>query len=368
MGKAGFELEIGGMQFKEGFKNSVVLAAFQRGENNFFRIEAEGGKVLGGKSAYPEIVSAPFATKGDIRFFFEIIKKFCTKAGESAFGESVEIMKGYVGSEVNVNLYDSPKYQLIVKEKNPSIQTNLSIPYHTLCDLNLGDDFERAKDIAREIVGKYGGRLENAFQRKLMSFFAQLAYQTYVYTKNRIVPTEFCHSSCWINKEILADVESHEKAATGTKVSNAKLNFDVLLKTSQAEVLNEIFTEEERVILLAVLDNYKDLWGRKFKGARGGLSVCTDSYAFAKIRQRVERNITACNGKEGAEFVFTEPRIASIIGIQNGEIVIELRKSENPVNALLREYCDCKRNKELAYINNLFPLLKKEYGVDFPEI
>ena len=276
-------------------------------------------------------------------------------------------MKGYAGSEVIVNLYNSPKYQFIVKEKNPSIQTNLSISYQALCDLKLGDDFERAKDIAKDIVGKYGGRLENAFQRKMMSFFAQLAYQTYVYTKNRIVPTEFCYSSCRINEEILADVESHEKAATGTKVSNAKLNFDVLLKTSQAEVLNEIFTEEERVILLAVLDNYKDLWGQKFKGARGGLSVCTDSYAFEKIRQRVEQNIAACNGQEGAKFVFTEPRIASIIGIQNGEIVIELRKSENPVNALLREYCDCKRNKELAYINNLFPLLKKEYGIEFPD-
>lgn len=367
MGKAGFELEIGGMQFKEGFKNSVILAAFQRGENDFFRIEAEGGKVLGGESAYPEIVSAPFVTKGDICLFFEIIKKFCMKAGESAFGESVEIMKGYAGSEVKVNLYNSPKYQFIVKEKNPSIQTNLSISYQMLCDLKLGNDFERAKGVAKEIVEKYGERLENIFKRKLMSFYAQLAYQTYVYTRNRIVPTEFCYSSCRINEEILTDVELHKKAATGTKVSNAKLNFDVLLKTSQAEVLNEIFTEEERAILLAVLDNYKDLWGRKFEGARDGLPVCEDSYAFAKIRQRVKQNIAACNGQEGAEFVFTEPRIASIIGIQNGEIVIELRKSENPVNALLREYCDCKRNKELAYINTLFPLLKKEYGIEFPD-
>lgn len=367
MGKAGFELEIGGMQFNKGFKNSVVLAAFQRGEKDFFRIEAEGQKVLGEKSAYPEIVSAPFATKGDICFFFKIIKLFCMEAGENTFDESVRIIERCARGEVIVNLYDSPKYQSKIKEKNPSIQTNLSIPYYTLYDLKLGDDFERAKGIAKEIVEKYGGPLENALKRKLMSFFAQLAYQTYVYTKNKIDPTVFCYSSCRISEEILADVESHEEAATGTKVSNAKLHFDVLLKTSQAEVLNEIFTEEERTILLAVMDNYRDLWGRKFEGARGGLPVCADSYAFAKIRQRVEWNIAACNGQEGAKFVFTEPRIASIIGIQNGEIVIELRKSKNPVNALLREYCDRKRNKELTYINTLFPLLKEEYNIEFPD-
>lgn len=371
MGKAGFELEIGGMQFNRGFKNSTTLAVFQREENEFFRIEVEGGKVFGGKSAYPEIVSAPFTTKGDIRFFFEIIKNFCIEAGESTFGESVEILEGYVGNKAKENLHSSLKYMVKVKEKNLSIQTNLSIPYHKLYNLKLGDDFEVAKIIAKEIVEKYIKESENElgknFEKKLMSFLAQLAYQTYVYTKNRIVPTEFHYDSCYINEEMLADVESHEEAATGTKASNAKLHFDVLLKTSQAEVLNSIFKKEEREILLAVLDGYKEKWRQKFENARGGMPVFTDSYAFAKIRQRVEQNIGACNGKEGAKFVFTEPRIASIIGIQNGEIVIELRKSENPVNALLREYCDCKRKKELAYINTLFPLLKKEYGVDFPE-
>lgn len=365
MGKAGFEIEIGGMQFRQGFENGRVLAVFEKGGNELFRIEAEGQKVLKEESAYPEIISAPLETKKDICFFFEVMKKFCMKAGENMFGESVAMMEEYVESKAKETPTEMIKYQMSVGKKNPSIQTNLSIPYSRLYGLSLGDDFKEAKAIAADMIAKYSGQLESALERKLLSFFAQLAYQTYVYTKNKIISTEFCYSDCCLNEEMLEDVESHEKAETGTKASSAKLKFDVLLKTSQAEVLNKLFTKTEREVLLTVLDNYKDTWNPKFRNARGGQSVCANSYSFKKIWKRINQNISACDGGEDIKYVFTEPRMASIIEIQNGEIVIELRKSGNPVNNFLREYCDCKMNKELSYIEKLFPMLNKDYGIEF---
>lgn len=363
MGKAGFEIEIGGMQFDKGFENSKVLAVFEKGENEFFRIEAEGQKVLKGKSAYPEIISAPFETKKDIRFFFGIMKKFCMEVGEKNFDDSVAIMEKYAKGEAKDTPGETLKYRVAVRAKNPSIQTNLSIPFSGLHDLSLGNDFEKAKAIADDMIAKYSGRLENVLKRKLLSFFTQLAYQTYVYTENKIIPAEFCYPDCRLNEEMLEDVESHKEAETGTKASSAKLKFDVLIKASQAEVLKELFTEAERETLLAVLDHYENFWGKKFENAKGGQVVYADSYAFATIRSRVSQNIEACHGGEGARFVFTEPRMASIIEIQNDEIVIELRKDGNPVNNFLRDYC--KSDKEPGYIENLFPLLDKEYGVKF---
>lgn len=363
MGKAGFEVEIGGMQFRNGFTNCMKLAVFHRGENEFFRIETEGGKVLGGQSAYPEIISAAFGTKTEIRTFFEVIRKFCMDAGERTFEGSLAKLEKYAGSRATEKPGETLNYYSVVRAKNPSVQTNLNIPYSALYHLDLGDDFEKAKAIANEMITSYKPGLEDGLKKKLLSFFAQLAYQTYVYTKNKIIPTEFYYPVCCINEEILDDVESHTEAKTGTKASNAKLAFDVLIKTSQAEVLKELFTETERGILLAVLDNYKDFWGKKFENARGGQAVYADSYAFAKVRERVGKNAAACNGADGAQFVFTEPRMASIIGIHNGEIVIELRKDNNPVNSFLRKYCVEKGTPER--FQNLFSIIKENYGVSF---
>lgn len=363
MGKAGFELEIGGMQFDIGFENSRILAVFEREGNEFFRIEAEGQKALKGKSSYPEFISAPFETKRDIRFFFEVFKKFCMKAGEKTFGDSVAILEKVTGIKEKEIPREKLRYRFPVQRKKPFIQTNLNVSYSMLYHLNLGDIFGKARVIACDMLEKYSESMDNELKGKLLSFFAQLAYQTYVYTKNQIIPTEFCYPLCYINEEMLEDVESHEGAATGTKASNAKLKFDVLIKASQAEVLKELFTEAERGTLLAVLDNYENFWGRKFEGARSGQAVYADSYAFAKIRSRVDQNIRACNGEGG--FVFAEPRMASIVGIHDGEIVIELRKDSNPVNNLLREYCN--GDKEQGYIEGLFPLLKRNYGVEFPD-
>ncbi|MCM1126245.1 MAG: hypothetical protein NC429_07200 [Lachnospiraceae bacterium] len=367
MGKAGFELEMGSMQFEKGFENCTTLAVFAKKGEEIFRIEAEGQKVLKGEAAYPEIISAPFASKREIRFFFEVIKKFCMKAGEKTFSDSLKILEEYAGSRATGTPAELPVYRSVVKAKNPFIQTNLNIPYSRLYQLNLGEDFEKAKAIAGDMIAKYGGTLQEGLKKRLLSFFAQLAYQTYVYTRYEIVPTEFCYPDYAITKEMLEDVESHEGASTGTKASSAKLKFEVLLKASQAESLSKLFTEEERAVLLAVLNNYSGLWDSKFKNARGGQAVREGSYSFAKIKRIVGQNIDAGNGKKGAEFVFTEPRIASIIEIRDSELVIELRKDKNPVNSFLRDYCNCRMDKELRAIEELFPLLKECCGIEFSD-
>lgn len=367
MGKVGFELEIGGMRFKKGFQNSTTLAVFEKRGKEFFRIETEGQKVLKGEASYPEIISAPFTTKSEICFFFGTIKKFCLTAGEKTFKESLERIEDFVRGKATGMPAELPVYESLVNVKNPFVQTNLNIPYPMLYQLDLGDDFKKAKVIADDMIAKYNGLLAEGLKKRLLSFFTQLAYQTYVYTRFEIVPTEFCCPTYAINEKMLEDVEAYSGASTGTKASGAKLKFDVLIKASQAEVLSKLFTAEERGILLAVLDNYRDFWEQKFKGARGGQAVRAGSYSFTKIRRIVGQNVDASNEREGAEFIFTEPRIASIIGIWNGEIVIELRKDSNPVNSFLRDYCNCKMNKELDEIKNLFPLLKEKYGVEFPD-